>query len=497
MAYCLFRDIDGGVVLLRGEQDLQFVNCLFAACQFVAMRREGVEAPISAVNSVFFLSSMAKLFLQSPAAPKTRLVNCLYAPAPGDFMKWQAKALEYQPEISAVNCITASPRFVQGGRALINLCVDDTVNAPVWKSLTPFALRLGLKITLALNADALSPYYWNMIIPEVNQGFEVASHGAVHASITTGEVMRVGWYAPGSTSASLSIDSLEHLSVLVDGKETVSIDLAPQPYISMGGLVRALQEKGLRAELVSLSHEKIPAYLLAPVKDQDIFFVRHDPELIVDAKAYMFYMLADSRRKIEQGLREYKAAQKSCTAFVCPYSETNEGIRQAIKANGYQIARSHMDQHFPSAVSRVDLSALESISLKDTRIDAPTPSLTEMLRLYVDYLKYHRSIMGLYSHGSNEWTTDQWLVLFDVLKENPEVTTASLSDIASIVKTQCKSTGPWTYQCPKNEGPVAGPVSFHPGLGSPLLGAGVPTDFTTNFAGEPLQPGQAPNIGLY
>ena len=91
-------------------------------------------------------------------------------------MIWQARPLEKQPEITAVDSIMASPRFEGGRNALLNLCVDDTVNAPVWRSLVPAAGKLGLKITLALNTDALSPQYWKMIIPEVNAGFEVASH---------------------------------------------------------------------------------------------------------------------------------------------------------------------------------------------------------------------------------------------------------------------------------------------------------------------------------
>lgn len=497
MAYCLFQDIPGGVVLLRGEQDVRFVNCLFAACRFVVMRQSGVGAQVSAVNSVFFLSAGPKLFLQSASAPKVRLDHCLYAPAPGDFMKWQAKPLEQQPEVEAVGCITSSPRFEGGRHALINLCVDDTVNAPVWRSLTPLAEKLGLKITLALNTDALSPQYWNMIIPEVNAGFEVASHGAVHASITSAEVLRVGWFAPGSASAFLSIDQEGHLRVSVDGKELCAADLMARPYLSMGGLARLLQEKGLRAELVSLSHEKIPAYLLAPVREQDIFFQQHNAELVMDTGAFMHYMLSESRRKIEQGLRENNAAQKTCVAFVCPYSETNANIRQAMKATGFQIARSHMEQHFPSATERVDISALQSISLKDLLVGRPVPDLGEMLRLYVDYLKYHGSVMGLYSHGANEWTTAQWATLFEVLHENPLVRTAGLADIAATVREQCEPVGPWTYRCPSETGPVAGATSFRPGPASPLLGAGQPTEFFTDFAGKALPDARNPNIGLY
>ena len=293
------------------------------------------------------------------------------------------------------------------------------------------------------------------------------------------------------------IPPAQRLRVLVDGNELCVIDLVTDPYLSMGGLVRLLQEKGLRAELVSLSHEKIPAYLLAPVAEQDIFFERHNAELVMDTTAFMHYMLSESRRKIEQGLRENNAVQKACVAFVCPYSETNLNIRQAMKGTGVVIARSHMPQRFASATESVDFSALQSISLKDIVIGTPTANLKEMLRIYLDYVKYHGSIMGLYSHGANEWTANQWVELFEVLHENPQIKTAGLADIAATVKEQCESTGPWTYRCPSDTGPVSGKTSFRPDQNSPLLGAGLPTEFTADFAGNALPAGQMPNIGLY
>ena len=107
-----------------------------------------------------------------------------------------------------------------------------------------------------------------------------------------------------------------------------------------------------------------------------------------------------------------------------------------------------------------------------------------MLRIYLDYLKYHGSIMGLYRYGANEWTANQWIDLFEVLHENRSVKTAGLAEIAAIVKEQCESTGPWTYRCLWQSGPVSGETSFRPGQDSPLIGAGVPIEFNTDWAGR-------------
>jgi len=106
-----------------------------------------------------------------------------------------------------------------------------------------------------------------------------------------------------------------------------------------------------------------------------------------------------------------------------------------------------------------------------------------MLRIYLDYLKYHGSIMGLYRHGANEWTANPWIDLFEVLHENRSVKTAGLAEIAAIVKEQCESTGPWTYRGPWQSGPAGGETSVRPGQDSPLIGAGVPIEFNTDWAG--------------
>ena len=115
-----------------------------------------------------------------------------------------------------------------------------------------------------------------------------------------------------------------------------------------------------------------------------------------------------------------------------------------------------------------------------------------MLRIYLDYLKYHGSIMGLYSHGGNEWTANQWIDLFEVLHENRSVKTAGLAEIAAIVKEQCESTGPWTYRGPWQSGPVSGETSFRPGQDSPLIGAGVPTEFTRIMRAGCCRQGRGP-----
>ena len=496
-AYCLFRDLKGGAVLLRGAQDINFSNCLFVNYQFIAMRHENVDSAINFVNSVFYLGSSPKLFLQKPSAPKVALENCLYAPGPGDYLLWQARPLREQPELDCLNCKAASPRFEKGRRVLLNFCIDDTVHAPVWSRLLSLAEKLGLKITLALDTGALNRDYWNVIIPRAKRGFELASHGAVHASLIAEDAIKLAWHAPGMSSASLVIDRDKNFAVFVDGTETFSLSLAADPRPNLGDLVKLLQEAGFRAELTDLSFGKIPAAYLASVEGRDIGFEFHEPTLILDAKAYTRFMLAESRAAIEGGLKEYAGLQSVVEALVCPFAETGPHVAEAMDDTGYTVSRGRSEKNLASALDQVNLYFINGVSLKNILPANPADSQEEMFRLYFDFLKYHGAIMGLYSHGFNEFSLKDWTELFDVVSGDPLIKTVSLTEMQREVREGCEEIGPGLYRCPEDSGPVRGEVSFRPGTGSPLLRAGKNTPFATNFMGEPVPKDGPPNIGIY
>ena len=496
-AYCLFKDINGGVLQVGNNGPVRFTNCLFANCSYTVMRLRNSKAPISAVNTVFYLGRESSLFLQSPDAPRINLENCLYSPAPGDYLDWLALPLKSQPEINASNCITASPRFEGGRKVLLNFCIDDTINSVIWSKLTPYAEKMGLKITLALNADDLTPDRWRFIVPHINRGFEVASHGAVHSSMLAKEVLRQAWYDKNAKSAVLSISANKVFEIRINDETAFSLPLLDEPRPTMETLTTLLQEKGFRAELVDRSHGRIPAYLLAPVEAQDIFFERFMPALAMDTSLYMHYMLAESREKIEAGLTEYKANQRRLEVFVCPYAETNGDIVRAMDSTGYILSRSRTEKQFRSALDGVNLYFIESVPVKEILEHRPVENLADMFRMYFDYLKYHGSILGIYAHGGNECSVEQWLTLFTVVADDKMIRTVSLHDMADEIKEFCLQNGNGEFRCPPDQGPVAGEISFRPSPLSPLLRAGKVTGYQTNFAGEAIPTNSTPNIGLF
>lgn len=497
-SYCLFRDIEGGAYLLRGNQKIRIINCVFANLKFIGMRIPGNEADVSVVNSVFYLTLASRLFLQEPFDRRVIVENSIYAPAPGRFMVWNCSDLDRQPEVISIKNRTVSPRFAGGRHALLNLCIDDTGNYALWLSLVPYAKKLGLSITLALNTDELTPEIWKSIVPANNEGFELASHGAAHSSLIARDVLRLGWSAENSHSATVDIDKDKNLTIRVDGKPAYVRALDAKPNITMGELVKDLEEKGFRAQLVDLSNRKLPARLLQSVTGQDIFFASYEPVFILDTGAYQRWMLGESREKLEAAFKTYHTKQQSNAVIVAPYSENGPSIISAMDATGYVLARSGFeDVDYVSPLKEVNLYFLRSVSLGKLFATMPVDDRSRMFRIYLDYLKYHGAIMGVYAHGGKEVSAKDWIDIFDVLADVPLVETMPMARIAHIVQTQCTPTGKGTYRCDGKNSPLSGSISFKPQQDSPLLGAGIPTECTTNFTGAALPQGQAPNIGIY
>lgn len=44
-----------------------------------------------------------------------------------------------------------------------------------------------------------------------------------------------------------------------------------------------------------------------------------------------------------------------------------------------------------------------------------------MFRVYLDYMKYHGAIMGVYAHGTEEVSPKDWIDIFDVISGEPLV----------------------------------------------------------------------------
>lgn len=497
-SYCLFRDIEGGAFLFRGAQNIRIINCVFANIGYIGMRSRGCSADVSVANSVFYLTTAQKLFLQEPFDKRVPVENSIFAPAPSNHMVWDCLDLSRQPEIISIGNRTLSPRFEGGRHTLLNLCIDDTRNYELWLSVLPYAKKLGLNITLSLNIDALAPGIWKAIIPANNDGFELASHGATHTSLIARDALRLGGDAPNSQSTTVDIDADENLTIWTDGKPAYMRALGAEPNITLGELVKDLEEKGFRAELVDLSYRKLPARLLQSVKGQDIHFNSYEPIFILDTKKYQHWTLKESRKAIEEGLKQNNARQKNISVIVAPYAENGPSIMSAMDDTGYTLARSKFDDiDYVSPLKEVNLYFMRSSSLGKVFATMPVDNRKQMFRIYLDYMKYHGAIMGVYAHGPEEVSPKDWIDIFDVISGEPLVETLPLAEIARIVQKQCTQTGKGTYRCDSDKGPLSGKISFRPRADSPLLGAGVPTDSTTNFADENLPAGQAPNIGIY
>jgi len=497
-SYCLFRDIEGGAFLFRGSQNTHIINCIFSNIGYIGMRYRGSLADVSVTNSVFYLTLGQKLFLQEPFDKRIVVENSIFAPAPRKHMTWDCIDLSRQPEIISIGNRTLSPRFEGGRHTLLNLCIDDTKNYELWLSVLPYAKKLGLHISLSLNTDALTPEIWKAIIQANNDGFELASHGATHTSLIARDALRLGEDKHNSQSTTVDIDANENLTIWSDGKATYVRALGAEPNITLAELVNDLEEKGFRAELVDLSYRNLPAKLLHSVAGQDIHFTNYEPMFTLDTNKYQRWTLKESRKIIEEGLEMYNARQRNISVIVAPYAENGPTVMPAMDSTGYTLARSKFDDvEYVSPLKEVNLYFMRSCSLGKVFASMPVDNRKQMLRIYLDYMKYHGAVMGLYAHGPGEVSPEEWVEIFDVIGSEPLIETLPLATIAQIVQTQCTSTGKGTYRCDSEAGPLAGRISFRPRADSPLLGAGIPTDCTTNFVGDSIINKQRPNIGIY
>jgi hypothetical protein len=495
-AYTLFQDFGAGALMLRGDQDVSAVNCLFANCGHFHIREEGVASTVEALNSVFYLVASPQLVRQDPLAPKTRLDTCLYTPAPTDNFHWRSRPLEAQQEIDSVNCLTASPRF-QGGRLVfLNLCIDDSQNLPLWSRLAEKLNRLSLPMSIALNTGAMHEEAWRQAAQRVKEGHEVATHNTSHSSMLARDAIRMA-YQGKARSAEATINKNKQFTLTVDGRHLLNLDLGADDTLTLGRLVEVLEGMGVRAELSAASVRDVPAVFLAETWRQDILFPLYTTAFVLDHEAYLGHILSKPRIAVETHLRRLGVENWQCLAAVSPFGEFSDNLVAAVEKAGYVLARGNNSLHAGNRFDRVNVKPLQDVSANKILRDPPLDKLEEVLRVFLDTLQYHGGAIGFYSHGEDEMKEGDWELLFSLLEKESAIKPMRLVDIAAALERHCKPVGPGLFACPAGEYPAVGGVDFVPEEDSPLRGAGKPTPYRSNFAGEPVPEGTAPNIGLY
>lgn len=496
--YCLFQDFGAGALFFKGDQDASFTNCLLANCNYALLRKDGNQAEVAFVNTAFYLMAAPCLVRQQADAPKVSLSNCLYAPAPNEYFRWKARRLEEQSELILEQCMTASPRFKGGRKVLLNLGIDDSRNLPVWDALCEHAGKFGLPVTFAIDTMNMKEENWPTVIKRLEQGHEIGAHTVTHSSLLSKFALRLGYAAEQAASAEASVDSGKKLTVTVDGKEYFSINLGGEGgYPSMEDLVRRLNEAGLRAELGDATFRHIPAYLLAGTERQDIRFMSYLPALVLDTNAYMIYSLSKSKEDIETALNKYGAREKQCAAVICPFSEVSPQYREIIRDSGYAIARGRKGEPFVPGMEKVVILPQQDVSFRVLKDECPATANEEMLRLILDWLKYHGGTLAIYSHGFDEYGLSEWITFFEVLAKETAVQVVNLAQIAGEIRQGYHAGELGEYHCPEAKKRDLGRISYIPQDDSPLLGNGRATPHNRNFFGREVSAEMPKNIGIY
>lgn len=498
-AFCLFQDFGGAAFTLMGGQKLTAINSVFAHCGHFLIRDEGAGAPVSAVNSVFYLLSGPQIARQSLDAPKVSLENCLYTPAPDRNFHWDARRLTEQPEIECTDCLTASPRFKGGKQVFLNLGIDDARNTAVWDALAARLNEYSLPITLAVDFINMTEEAWQMAAKRADEGHEVGTHSATHSSLLANHVLRVGYYDENMSSAQMTVDRAKMLRVEVDGQEILRLPLAE---FTVGGLVEQLELAGIRAQLSSTDFRDIPAHFLAETYGQNIFFPAYLTALNLDTGAYRRFSLTASRQIVEENLKRLGAKNWRCLTAISPFGEFAGDLVGTLEESGYLAARGRRNEppdrgfEFDTGWASVNVFPVRDVSSNQLTINAPLDSDEELFRVFLDYLKHSGGAISFYSHSHEELSRDAWHTFFALLANDKAVKVLPLADIAGELAKNCQSQGGGNYSCAPGAYPNMGVATYQPQDDSPLIGTGKATPFTTNFAGREIPSGR-PNIGLY
>lgn len=494
ITYCLFQGFAENVAIVSDDVDVRFANCLFTKNGLLALRQPQYRGDVEIANSVLFHNVSPYVTSNAPGADDIRMTNCLYTPVLNHLLWVVAEAPVSQAGVAAENCLPRSPRFRAVGRdILLNLGIDDTSNVGVWEALAKEADQYGYKTTFAINTAVAVDEDWRRIRATFDNGHEIGSHTASHASVQIDPPISVGFSRKGVRKAALTIDKDKGVVIAADGKPAVSIPTDDLSFRIID-LSRQLAKAGVPVQ-VSPFHAGVPAKFLAPATDLDISFPNAVVPLYLDTQAFLDYELSRSKRDIEEHFPELEEI-----AFINPFATNSPLAKTKIRQFGFAAARSNIEDEaagitdgIADATVEFNIFNIPCKSIQSTREMLPENDVLDNFLLLLDYIKLHFTAFSFYSHTYQELTLDQWRDLLALVRNDPKLKVRTLVEIAEQIKAEGTDMGDGVYSY-RLDAPT---FDFRPQGSSPMLGAGVSLGLATDFAGNPVPFDRPPNIGLY
>lgn len=491
--YCLFDGFDDGMISVDENVDLRFVNCIFTNNGIFFARESRFNGNIDIHNSVLYFNKTVQLATERPGARPVRITDSLYTPQFNEYLWITGELLENQPGLNVERTRARSPRFTRSGKPLIlNLGIDDIVNAEVWEEVSKKTDTYGMKVSLAVNTSSVTAEDVETLRRTVSRGHEIGSHTADHLAVQPDPPLSVGYMPSGVGDAGLTILPGELLTIRAGDKEICSIPLDVAG-MNVNALSNQLEKAGIRTS-VSFYHGGTPVHLLSPVKDLDIFFPDAVVPLYTDNLSFIKYELTKSLAD----LKEFFPGRERFV-FMCPFGVNSKAAKEIMAESGYYGGRSAVDASTIGWVevgaeeAELDIYNIPSSSFQTARTLIPGNGLMDNVLLTMEYLKRHFSVYSIYSHTWKELSPEEWDEALELLGSDPQIRTATLEEIVEYVTGVGERRRGNTYSYPVERSRC----DYRPLKGSALIEGGEDFGLPFDFSGGSVLPGSRPNIGLY
>ena len=498
--YCVFQDLDGGVVEMDKNASGIFLNCLFLRNQRVVARKTAASVGgVRMDNCIFYLNrNSPNEFSTIPdGTPPVNLRNCVLTPGfPFNrYPPYHLMPKEF-PGIVATDCRTDSPGFRRGRRKIvISFGVDDTRTLDFWADLCDIADVYRYPVTLALNTWAAEmatqkQQIWNKVSRRIDKGHEVGIHSSSHAPLTAFESLALKHYRPDLISVSLDIDEKSVMKIVENGNKTIlEIDLEEKD-MRLGQLATILNKTGVDATISEPYFRDIPARFLLRQNNLDICFENYSVPLALDQEPYIIYESSISRQSLLENLPGV-----SGKVFIYPYGVYNQNIKNIVASAGFEVARAGQQANISPYINKgVHHLAIWGISAFNVMGHDTSP--TEIRRKFLMLIDYFKDLGGwgtFYSHAENELSLKAWESVFKTIMDDGDIRVVTLEGMLKALKQEGVSDNEGNYTI------TAGPdmSDYHLRPDSPLIEAGIDVGLTSDFEGKPIPKGKRPNIGIY
>ncbi|WP_124849043.1 right-handed parallel beta-helix repeat-containing protein [Acidipila sp. EB88] len=307
--------------------------------------------------------------------------------------------------------VNTSPAFTQRAAPLIIVpFIDDYINLGVAQSVATLAQQYGCKLSYALNTKLVTPTDWQTIIGMQKAGTEIVAHTRSHGDLANPMVVTIQYTGTASTATMNVNQPVGRLQTFLNGSTTPDLDVdISNTYNGMIDVCSVVQQNTHYSCVPLLNQNYFTPAELAAVTGVNIL----QPYVAAATSDYLTYEVEGSLADIEANMPGYTP-----TSFATPFSSSSETVENHVRDAGFAANRNSIldaneNPNGSWLLSNLDIYDLASIWIP-SGFDATKP--TSSAAAIVEGMGAVGGVMGIYSHGVDEFSLASWQTLFQNLQ---------------------------------------------------------------------------------